>query len=307
MHWVLLPQAPPLFIKCIDWRIPIHHHSWWRQIHHAWLFACPQRIMVEAQGKIKHTCSFIFTKSLWFCLNSTDLRIVKNFIEFCETFFLHWHDKSPVVNWKRFLISVISIFMSSTARFIEESRCSDNYNNRTIFTQNLLYFPRYIAWRFMKRNKLIKIFAVWWLPHNPFHLTLATAAEANSKLKIVVTTFPEYDWVRDSWATESGDIDAKATSREWYWFASFQPSAQDIKGLISQMLTFSSMLAVRSDEWVWGRPQEEEKEPGTSLQSTSWMKWGRKRRLKSPRKVCSQREGRWRRRGDGHHHETPRK
>ena len=83
----------------------------------------------------------------------------------------------------------------------------------------------------MKRNKLIKIFAIMMIAI----LSLGTLAscgkkEADSKkLKIVVTTFPEYDWVREILGDRIKDVDLKLLQKNGTDLHSFQPSAQDIK------------------------------------------------------------------------------
>ena len=97
----------------------------------------------------------------------------------------------------------------------------------------------------MKRNKLIKIFAIMMIAI----LSLGTLAscgkkEADSKkLKIVVTTFPEYDWVREILGDRVKDVDLKI---------------------------FSSMLAVSQMNGL--RTFSRRKRTRTSLQSTSWTK-----------------------------------
>ena len=111
----------------------------------------------------------------------------------------------------------------------------------------------------MKRNRLIKIFAIMMIAI----LSLGTLAscgkkEADSKkLKIVVTTFPEYDWVREILGDRVKDVDLKL----------LQKNGTD---LIFQMLTFSSMLAVSQMNGL--RTFSRRKRTRTSLQSTSWMK-----------------------------------
>ena len=85
----------------------------------------------------------------------------------------------------------------------------------------------------MKRNKLIKIFAIMMIAI----LALGTLAscgkkEADSKkLKIVVTTFPEYDWVREILGDRVKDVDLKLLQKNGTDLHSFQPSAQDIKDI----------------------------------------------------------------------------
>ena len=101
--------------------------------------------------------------------------------------------------------------------------------------------------------------------------TLASCGkkEADSKkLKIVVTTFPEYDWVREILGDRIKDVDLKLLQKNGTDLHSFQPSAQDIR--IFQMLIFSSMLAVSQMNGL--RTFSRRKRTRTSLQSTSWTK-----------------------------------
>ena len=102
----------------------------------------------------------------------------------------------------------------------------------------------------MKRNKLIKIFAIMMIAI----LSLGTLAscgkkEADSKkLKIVVTTFPEYDWVREILGDRVKDVDLKLLQKNGTDLHSFQPSAQDIKDISNADIFV--YVGGESDEWV---------------------------------------------------------
>ncbi len=124
--------------------------------------------------------------------------------------------------------------MSSTLRFIEESRCSDNYNNAdNYFCKICTSFTLHSAWRFLWNvTSLLKIFAIMMIAI----LSLGTLASCGKKkadlkkLKIVATAILNTTGVRDS-RRQSHDVDLEATSEE-YWFgtAAFSSGWRYFKG-----------------------------------------------------------------------------
>lgn len=153
----------------------------------------------------------------------------------------------------------------------------------------------------MKRNKLIKIFAIMMIAI----LSLGTLAscgkkEADSKkLKIVVTTFPEYDWVREILGDRVKDIDLKLLQKNGTDLHSFQPSAQDIKDISNADIFV--YVGGESDEWV---EDVLKKKKNKDLVAINLMD-----EMKDSKKAEEVKEGMQPEKedvdeGDGHHHEN---
>lgn len=103
----------------------------------------------------------------------------------------------------------------------------------------------------MNRNKLIKIFAVMLIAIMSIY-TLTGCGSKNSgssaKLKIVATTFPEYDWMRELLGDQAKDVDLKLLQKNGTDLHSYQPTADDLKD-ISESDIFIH-VGGESDEWV---------------------------------------------------------
>ena len=151
----------------------------------------------------------------------------------------------------------------------------------------------------MKRNKLIKIFAIMMIAI----LSLGTLAscgkkEADSKkLKIVVTTFPEYDWVREILGDRVKDVDLKLLQKNGTDLHSFQPSAQDIKDISNADIFV--YVGGESDEWVADVLKKKKNKDLVAINLMDEMKDSKKaEEVKEGMQPEKEDEG------DGHHHEN---
>lgn len=152
----------------------------------------------------------------------------------------------------------------------------------------------------MKRNKLIKIFAIMMIAI----LSLGTLAscgnkEANSKkLKIVVTTFPEYDWVREILGDRIKDVDLKLLQKNGTDLHSFQPSAKDIKDISNADIFI--YVGGESDEWVEDVLKKKKNKDLVAINLMDEMKDSKKaEEVKEGMQVEKEEDE-----GDGHHHEN---
>ena len=152
----------------------------------------------------------------------------------------------------------------------------------------------------MKRNKLIKIFAIMLIAI----LSLGTLAscgskEANSnKLKIVVTTFPEYDWVREILGDRIKDVDLKLLQKNGTDLHSFQPSAKDIKDISNADIFI--YVGGESDEWVEDVLKKKKNKDLVAINLMDEMKDGKKvEEVKEGMQTEEDEEE-----SDGHHHEN---
>ena len=155
----------------------------------------------------------------------------------------------------------------------------------------------------MKRNKLIKIFAIMMIAI----LSLGTLAscgkkEADSKkLKIVVTTFPEYDWVREILGDRVKDVDLKLLQKNGTDLHSFQPSAQDIKDISNADIFV--YVGGESDEWVEDVLKKKKNKDLVAINLMDEMKDSKKaeevKEGMQPEKEDEDEDE-----GDGHHHEN---
>ena len=153
----------------------------------------------------------------------------------------------------------------------------------------------------MKRNKLIKIFAIMMIAI----LSLGTLAscgkkEADSKkLKIVVTTFPEYDWVREILGDRVKDVDLKLLQKNGTDLHSFQPSAQDIKDISNADIFV--YVGGESDEWVEDVLKKKKNKDLVAINLMDEMKDSKKaEEVKEGMQPEKEDEDE----GDGHHHEN---
>ena len=72
--------------------------------------------------------------------------------------------------------------------------------------------------------------------------------ESKKKIKIVATTFPQYDWIREILGDKAKDVDLKLLQKSGGDLHSFQPSADDIKAVADADIFV--YVGGESDKWV---------------------------------------------------------
>lgn len=102
----------------------------------------------------------------------------------------------------------------------------------------------------MNRKKFTKLFAIMLIAI----LTLGALSgcgnktESKKKIKIVATTFPQYDWIREILGDKAKDVNLKLLQKSGGDLHSFQPSADDIKAVADADIFV--YVGGESDKWV---------------------------------------------------------